>query len=178
LLPGRTSPTDKRKAEEPPIIVLDGPNIAMQHGSNAKFSTAGIQIAIEYWRARGYQVLAFLPKRNLEYKYVAERISLVRIGVAVKASQMPDNIALLNSLLDQGLVLTTPSFDYDDSYCIEFAKKHDACIVSNDRYRDHVDKQHESHKTATRRWLRKHCITYIFAGDEFMPNPDFVMEHI
>jgi len=29
----------------------------------------------------------------------------------------------------------TPSQDYDDSYCITYAKRHDGYVISNDMYR-------------------------------------------
>lgn len=65
------------------------------------------------------------------------------------------------------------SQDYDDSYCIQHARKHDACIVSNDKYRDYVDKLEGAAKGEARRWVRAHRISYAFAGAEFLPNPDF-----
>jgi hypothetical protein len=33
---------------------------------------------------------------------------------------MPDNVSLLLSLRDEGLLVTTPSQDYDDTYTIEY----------------------------------------------------------
>lgn len=45
-----------------------------------------------------------------------------------------DDLPALLELVDDGLVVLTPPQDYDDSYCIEYAKKHHACIVTNDRY--------------------------------------------
>ena len=29
-------------------------------------------------------------------------------------------------------------------------------------------------KRARREWVRSHCISYTFVGDEFVPNPDFM----
>lgn len=90
--------------------------------------------------------------------------------------------------------------DYDDSYCIQYARKHDACIVSNDKYRDYVQKLVGAAKRDAGRWVRAHRISYVrglcsgvcrpfgvcsahpyellrcrytFVGQEFMPNPDF-----
>ena len=75
---------------------------------------------------------------------------------------MADDLPLLEELVDAGIVILTPAQvyyllhlrhnrlirkmvsvsllvqDYDDSYCIEYATTHSGCIVSNDRYRDHV----------------------------------------
>ncbi len=98
--------------------------------------------------------------------------------------------------------------DYDDSYTIQHAKQHNACILTNDQYRDYVSKQPEasafspsfhartggfspalscfvfpchasvlgfqSEKSAAWAWLRSHCISFTFARDELIPNPDFV----
>ena len=63
--------------------------------------------------------------------------------------------------------------DYDDSYCIEYARTNNGYIVSNDRYWDHVDKQPEKARGKTIRWLRDHCVSFTFVKDNFLPNPDF-----
>lgn len=39
----------------------------------------------------------------------------------VKASRLPDDIPLLQELVDDGLLVATPPQDYDDSYCIKYA---------------------------------------------------------
>merc|ERR1712150_77186 len=46
-----------------------------------------------------------------------------------------------NQLKEQGILFTTPKGDYDDSYCIEYARKRQGIIVSNDKYRDAVHKK-------------------------------------
>jgi hypothetical protein len=37
-----------------------------------------------------------------------------------------------------------------------------------------VDKQPENAKGRVRKWMKEHCISFTFARDEFLPNPDFV----
>lgn len=56
---------------------------------------------------------------------------------------------------------------------VKSIRRHDAYIVTNDRYRDHVDKQPEAARPRVIRWLREHCISFTFVKDEFLPNPDF-----
>lgn len=64
--------------------------------------------------------------------------------------------------------------DYDDSYCIRYAQQRNGVIVSNDLYRDHIDKiASERDKAGMRRWLREHIISFTFVRNDFLPNPDF-----
>lgn len=53
----------------------------------------------------------------------------------VRASRVPDDITLLRQLISQGLVVGTPPQDYDDSYCITYARLKDGYVVTNDLYR-------------------------------------------
>ena len=49
---------------------------------------------------------------------------------------MPDSVETLHKL---GMV-KTPAQDYDDSYCIQYARTNNAFIVTNDKYRDYLQK--------------------------------------
>ncbi len=42
--------------------------------------------------------------------------------------------------MDMDLLVKTPSQDYDDSYSIQYAKKFNAFMVTNDKFRDHYQK--------------------------------------
>lgn len=124
------------------------------------------------WRL---QAIAFVPEYVTSYKDVGDNKRLQKSGVkANTASKIPDDIQLLRDLSDQGLLITTPPQDYDDSYIIQYAMNHGGFIVSNDRFRDH--KRKESSKV--RNWLKTHLISFTFILDEFMPNPDFVFPGI
>jgi len=167
-----TSQTSALKPSKP-LIIIDIQNIAMRHGDGV-FSTRGIQIVVDFWISKGYKVVGFIPDYLLNERQVAELSKMSKLNPAsVKPSKIPDNVSLLQDLKSKGIIATTPSQDYDDTYCIEYAKKHSAYIVTNDKFRDHVEKitvpelrKKESH------WIRQHRIGFAFKGDEFLPNPD------
>ena len=45
---------------------------------------------------------------------------------------------LLRRLESESLLVLTPPQDYDDSYCLSYARSHGGCVMSNDLYRDQV----------------------------------------
>ncbi|KAK8799524.1 hypothetical protein WA158_006073 [Blastocystis sp. Blastoise] len=163
-----------------PLIVIDAPNVCMRHGTLSNiFSSQGLKIALNYYRSRGHKVISFIPDYYLDAKRVAEKARLVQLGFKREdgkkyQASIPDNLQLLRSLRDKGMLITTPSQDYDDSYCIRYAQNHDGCIVSNDLYRDYIDSLPINKKNILRKWIRTHVISYTFIENEFLPNPNFV----
>ena len=151
--------------KEKPLIVLDASNIAMRHGEQKGiYSTKGIKLAIDYFTKNDHKVISFLPdylfKEKDPLKHAKKRVS-------------PDNLPYLYGLVGKGLVVKSPPQDYDDSYCIQYAKKHDAFIVSNDLFRDYIDNiKDKTERETERKWRDIKCISFTFVGDEFMPNPD------
>ena len=45
---------------------------------------------------------------------------------------------LLRRLEAESLLVLTPPQDYDDSYCVSYARSHGGCVLSNDLYRDQL----------------------------------------
>lgn len=154
------------------MIILDASNIAMRHGHNSFFSVKGIQLVAHYWKMNGHQLVCFLPDYLFSYDQVALKKKLNNMNIKeFKASQMPDNVALLNKLAEKGgYIVKTPPQDYDDSYCIQYAKRQNAYMVTNDKFRDYVAKSEDKKKE--QRWIKDHSISFTFNGDEFLPNPD------
>ncbi len=86
-------------------------------------------------------------------------------------------------MVETGELIATPPQDYDDSYSIQFARSHDGYIVSNDLFRDSYQEdtakkggggsKSRKDRENLRKWLKSHCISFTFIGDDFMPNPDF-----
>ena len=117
--------------KEKPLIVLDASNIAMRHGEQKTiYSTKGIEIAIEYFTKNGHKVISFLPD------YLFKEKDPNKHG---KKRVLPDNLPYLYGLVSKGLVVKSPPQDYDDSYCIQYAKSKNAFVVSNDMFRDYID---------------------------------------
>ncbi|CEM02143.1 unnamed protein product [Vitrella brassicaformis CCMP3155] len=167
-------PPSTSSREVAPLIVLDASNIAMRHGgvTQKKFSVRGLQIVIEHFQGQGHRVVAFLPEYLSKFKEVGEAKRLVAMGMG-SASKVPDDVKLLQQLIEKGSVVVTPPQDYDDSYCIGYAQRHDGCIVTNDMYRDWVEKVSPDNRLKAKQWTKTHLISYTWVQDEFVPNPDF-----
>lgn len=126
--------------EYKPLIVLDAQNVAMKHGRDKLFSTKGIHIAINYWMKNGHKVVCFLPEYLFDYEQVNRLIQERKYGQKVKESKIPDDVPFLCKMLELDLLVKTPSQDYDDSYSIQYARKFNAYMVTNDKFRDYLAK--------------------------------------
>ncbi|KAE8898110.1 hypothetical protein PF005_g7637 [Phytophthora fragariae] len=155
------------------LVVIDAPNVAMRHGKGKVFSCAGIDLAVNYFQALGHRVIAFIPDYMLQSD--DERAEREEQGEVLTAAKIPDNVALLERLVLQGVLIPTPPQDYDDSYSIQYAGLHDGYVVTNDLFRDHIVNMvgPRERKVAMRAWLRAHQISYSWVRNEFLPNPNF-----
>lgn len=172
----RSTLRDTSSSARARLIVLDAANVAMRHGMHKRFSCVGIRLAFDYFLQLNYQVVAFVPDYLLQEGEVNWRKKLVKGGrTTMNPAKMPDDVALLQSMVEAGLLIPTPAQDYDDSYCIQYAGMHDGCVVTNDLFRDHVDSMIGSRerKAERRAWIASHRISYTWVGNEFFPNPNF-----
>ncbi|CAH2987043.1 unnamed protein product [Chilo suppressalis] len=116
---------DERKKSGLRMIVVDGSNVAMEHGKGRVFSVKGLKICIDYFLRRGHVVKAFVPRFRCKFGKSTEP-------------------RLLDELERRGLVVYTPSREiqgrmvtsYDDRYIVQCAAEFDGVIVSGDNYRD------------------------------------------
>ena len=142
-----------------------------------RFSSRGIELVIQYWEGRGHRAVAFVPQFHLDYELNGTSKRAAALGLK-DATKVADDVPLLRELEQQGKVVVTPSQDYDDAYCIAYARERPpACIVTNDMYRDYVEaegRRGRSMKDADA-WRRSHLISYTFLMDEFLPNPEFML---
>eukprot|EP00300_Choanocystis_sp_HF-7_P020151 c20524_g1_i2.p1 GENE.c20524_g1_i2~~c20524_g1_i2.p1 ORF type:complete len:143 (-),score=19.64 c20524_g1_i2:352-780(-) len=93
------------------LIVMDVANIAMHSGRNQTFRTEGIIACAQYWWDRGHRVVGFIPEHLLQPR-AGNRLNVT----LAEAAQLQD-------LVDCGVLIATPGQDYDDSYCIEYARR-------------------------------------------------------
>lgn len=126
------------------VVVIDAPNVAMAAGGNSEhFRCDGIEKACSYYKDLGAKVVAIIPEFYLSYSEKQKTEHLKRTNPShprARSMLIADNIRKLRNLKEEGVLFTTPKGDYDDSYCIEYARKHQGVIVSNDRYRDAIHK--------------------------------------
>ncbi|GMF16037.1 unnamed protein product [Phytophthora lilii] len=165
---------DKKGQQQ--LIVIDAPNVAMRHGKGKVFSCAGIELAVNYFQALGHRVVAFIPDYMLQSD--EERAQREEQGEVLTAAKIPDDVPLLERLVNKGVLVPTPPQDYDDSYSIQYAGLHDGYVVTNDLFRDHIINMvgPRERKVAMRAWLRAHQISYSWVRNEFLPNPNFRYE--
>ena len=142
-------------------IVIDGSNVAMDHGNQLVFSCRGIKLCVEYFRQRGHtDITVFVPKWRTQ-------------------ESRPDSPIIdqevLNELARQAILKFTPSrwngnrriVCYDDKYTVELADQNGGIIVSNDNFRDLLKENPKWKETIEQRTLM-----YTFVGDRFMPPDD------
>eukprot|EP00403_Amphidinium_massartii_P022788 CAMPEP_0178387102 /NCGR_PEP_ID=MMETSP0689_2-20121128/8902_1 /TAXON_ID=160604 /ORGANISM="Amphidinium massartii, Strain CS-259" /LENGTH=502 /DNA_ID=CAMNT_0020007459 /DNA_START=9 /DNA_END=1518 /DNA_ORIENTATION=- len=156
-----------------PLIVIDGQNVAFSFISplpeacaRGKLRALGIKIVVDFFKKRGFPVVAVLPAPLLQpgsQKWLGKTIDRADYGV-------------LEELARDGHIVAVPSQDNDDTYMISLALKHKGYVVTNDRFRDFVDDQGKLDKKQARHakhWVRNHLISFTFFRDEFLPNPNF-----
>lgn len=140
------------------IVIVDYQNVAMSYGKNKKFMCKGIKLCINYWESKGFKVVGFVPR------YVLQQSSK-----SSDPAKIPDDKDYLLGLLEDEHIFQCPPQDYDDSYAIGYLKRKPSVIVSNDLFRDHMQMCSQQEKE----FIKAHLISYTWAGDDFMPNPQF-----
>ena len=129
---------------------------------------------MRYWEALGHRAIAFVPEHHLSYERVGRSNRAASLGLTDKKHNA-DDVPLLRKLEAEGSLVVTPPQDYDDSYCISYARNNGGCVVSNDLYRDYSEAEAKRgrSKAAADAWRRAHVISFTFFVDEFLPNPEF-----
>jgi len=134
-------------------IVIDGQNIAVEHAKRTEnpfgFSSRGIQIAVDYFKAKGCtQIEVWLPR---------DRHQVGRC----------DNQMILNKLLEQNILQFSPSRRvrghyenaYDDRYVVQNAAAKEGIIVSNDHFRDLIGEDETFKEAIENRLLQFNFVT-------------------
>ncbi|XP_013179922.1 PREDICTED: probable ribonuclease ZC3H12D isoform X1 [Papilio xuthus] len=142
-------------------VVIDGSNVAMSHGNKEVFSCRGIEICVDWFRARGHkEITVFVPKWR-------------------KEASRPDNPVADRDALDrlerERVLVYTPSrhlggkrlICYDDRYILRLAAETDGIVVSNDNYRDLA-----AERPYFRKVIEERLLMFSFVNDRFMPPDD------
>lgn len=142
-------------------IVIDGSNVAMNHGNQRVFSCRGIKLCVEYFQRRGHNdITVFVPMWRMQ-------------GFRPESPIRDQEV--LDELSNQDVLKLTPSrwngnrhiVCYDDKYTVELADQNGGIIVSNDNFRDLLKENPRWKETIEQRTLM-----YTFVKDRFMPPDD------
>ena len=158
---------DKVKLDALPKVVLDGQNIAFEHGNklaiglNIKkmFSYEGLRIAFEALYKRGFKAEFILPSFHLGKKRV-ERFD--------KAKAI-DYLTEFDVFIK---VKGTGSNKKDDSFILQHAFNNNLIIISNDQYRNKLEELSEKEYNLWKPWLDKNRLGFKFENDSFIIDSD------
>ena len=149
----------------PPLVIIDGPNVACKAGGGSRFVSAGLAVAVEHFVSRGHRVVAFLPQTTLDPQSVVEARQACKLGLPVSPARMPDDLVPLKALVDKGHVTLLPRKAMDQAFLVRQALAHPGAIVlTNDMLRDWVAALRPDARPAAKQWLRAHVLTFAFAG--------------
>lgn len=160
------NPDDDDDGDNLRRIVIDGSNVAMQHGNREVFSCKGIKYAVDYFKQRGHRkIVVFVP--------------LWRKESPRKDAPITDQ-EILMELEKERILVFTPARTikgrrvacYDDRYILKVAHELDGIVVSNDNYRDLLNENEGFRKVVEERLLM-----YSFMEDKFMPPDDPLGRH-
>lgn len=131
------------------------------HGNKEVFSCRGIEICVDWFRARGHKdITVFVPKWRKEASRptnpVADRDCLERLERDRVLVYTPSRL-----LGGKRMVC------YDDRYVLRLAADTDGIVVSNDNYRDLV-----AENPTWRKVVEERLLMYSFVNDRFMPPDD------
>lgn len=83
-------------------------------------------------------------------------------------------IEKLQRLVDEGIITTVLGKEYDDTYAIDYALRHQGIIVSNDYYRDYIQRRNDDDDdNLFARFINTRTLHYTFVNGEFLPSDDF-----
>ena len=146
------SPAPPLAVRRVPALLIDGANVAHQHGRDG-FSSRGLRLCVEYFLRRDGGP--------------GGRLQPADLAVILNESRWDAADAHLRHLEDLGVLSWTPTGKYDDIFLLQCAADHDGCwVVTNDKWRDTRAARHATSSTRAR------TICFAFMGDAFSPAPD------
>eukprot|EP01038_Epipyxis_sp_PR26KG_P004413 gene4413-6240_t len=147
------------------MVVLDGANLGWNYGVDS-FRVKGITLAISYFKRFKVDIKCFIPVSYIKSKPKASD------PCKDNAMMQTDDWEILNSLLFQSILAPVPANENDDAYILAYGRNHNGFIISNDLFRDHIEKmQPQSAQTSMKLWITENRCGYLFIQDEFMLNP-------
>ena len=156
-------------------VVLDAANVG-RFGANkgasrdmhASFDTAKLVSAINYFEEYKIRVVSFIPAAMVRKR--PNKGDTDGSNAKMETSSKED----LDNLIRSERLIVVPSGDDDDMYVLNYSRKNNCFIVSNDFFADHIKRlsiRNESLGASMKLWVDENRCGYTFVGKDFMPNP-------
>lgn len=147
--------------ETPPLVVIDGANVAHASTSLQQTPTASLSLvasADAYWSSRGVPCITVLPS-GME-----------------RCARDAGEVAWLRAAQESGRLMMAPCRrgGDDDIFALSLAVERDGFIMTNDRFSDHVSTIATAAGAGPEdvsRWLSERVITFACAGETVTPHP-------
>jgi len=153
--------TNKKTQKELPKIALDGANIACAFmGHQIPGDATGIVKAHHYFVEQGHEVVAFVKQFRMNEK---------------NPKQMMKNLDFFHQEIPKDAMAVVPARADDDSFFIDFCVKNSAVLITQDGLKDHESRLQGEDRDNFLEWRSKYRCDYMFALDQFMPDPNFSM---
>lgn len=107
------------------MVIIDGSNVACTHGSPNFYSVKGIELCLQYFETRGFEVKAVVPQMRLRMGKSSDPKTLEKLANLKKVVLTPSKNLPGNK-----------SSSYDDRFILEIAAHSEAAVISNDNYKD------------------------------------------
>lgn len=133
-------------------IVVDGANIAWNYGKSIFPHVDGISLASKSLLQDGYTVVIVLNARYHDL--------------------WPDEIHHLSSLEDVFVVGPISDSKSDDRIMIDYATNKGCKILSNDKFRDHVNSLPQSKRSNAKIWINSEVLQFHFGVNGFTIGPE------
>jgi len=156
--------TNKKKQKKLPKIALDGANIACAFmGHQIPGDATGIVKAHHYFVEQGHEVVAFVKQFRMNEK---------------NPKQMMKNLESFHKEVPKDAIAVVPARADDDSFFIDFCVKNSAVLITQDGLKDHEERLQGEDRDNFLKWRSKNRCDYMFALDQFMPDPNFSMPEV
>ena len=165
---------DKNVLDSLPRVILDGQNIAFNHGEKrAKelnkskyFSYEGLKICFETLYRRGFKTEIVMPAFQLEEK----------------RTKQYDKTGIVNYLKKFNVFVEVNGYESnkrDDLFILQYAFNNNSSIISNDQYRNKLEELSQNEYLIWKPWLDKNRFGFEFINDSLITNSEsFSLEYV
>ncbi len=137
-------------ARRPPVLVIDGANVAYNYSRDARFDARGIRLCVDYYLQR--------PS--------GRRLDAGELAVVLNEGRWDALDPELTYLHQLGCITLTPTGKYDDLFLLQCCADHNAWALTNDAWREARAARHATEA------VRRRTIRFAFCGDSFTPAAD------